>query len=236
MDFQQAKSFFANQKQPISLYQNIWFENTTVLFHSPRSYEVNKSDTALAIANDVAAKGRDVLYISTEALLGKTRVDAERLFVFTPEFESIDDNRDYADLVFEAIEHAVRDTAIRTFVIDSVTRIAALSFGRNASAAYIMKRLVALQVKCKLSLMVLADDTTKSTVRALSALASADISLADTSDKSDLSDKADEPVKTVKATTPRTPYHTLPVGRPAPSPVLTRQQRRALARKQASHR
>ncbi|MDE5555248.1 MAG: hypothetical protein K2J10_08720 [Muribaculaceae bacterium] len=242
MVFQQSKSFFDNQKQPVSLYQGVWLENTTALIHSPRSCDVDKTQMALSIAKEVADGGRDVLYISAEPLMGKNRTEAERLFIFTPEFESIDDERDYADLVFEAIDHAVRNTAIRTIVVDSVTRIAGLSFGRNASAAYIMKRLVALQVKCKLSLLVLADDTTKSAMRALGALASAVISLADTSDKSDksdksdLSDKSDKPVKTVKATTPPMPHRPFPVGRPTPKPVLTRQQRRALARQQAAKR
>ena len=230
MDFQQSKSFFDNQKQPVSLYQDIWLENTTALMHSPRFCSVDKTRMALTIAKEVADGGRDVLYISTEPLMAKNRTEAERLFFFTPEFESIDDKRDYADLVFEAIEHAVRNTAIRTIVVDSVTRIAGLSFGRNASAAYVMKRLVALQVKCKLSLLVLADDTTKSATRALGALVAADISLSDASDKSDPSDKTD------KAAIPPMPCRPFPVCRPASDPVPTRQQRRALARQQASNR
>ena len=231
MNFQQSKSFFDNQKQPLSLYQDIWFENTTALMHSPRSCTADRSKTALSIAKDVADGGRDVLYINTEPLSGKNRTVAERLFIFTPEFESIDDKRDYADLVFEAIEHAVRNTAIRTVVVDSVTRIAGLSFGRNASAAYIMKRLVALQVKCKLSLLVLADDTSKATLRALAALVSADIDLSDKSDPSDKTDKTDKAAKAPM------PYRPTPVSRPtpapSPAPILSRQQRRALARRQA---
>lgn len=233
MDFKQSKSFFDNQKQPVSLYQNTWYENTTALMHSPRSCAADRSKMALSIAKDIADGGRDVLYISAEPLSGKNRTVAERLFIFEPEFESIDDNRDYTDLVFEAVEHAVRNTAIRTIVVDSVTRIAGLSFGRNASAAYIMKRLVALQVKCKLSLLVLADDTSKATIRSLAALASADIDLSDTSDRSDKSDKSDLPDKAAKA--PMS-YRSIPVCRPAPAPILTRQQRRALARKQSSKR
>ena len=106
---------------------------------------------------------------------GKT-VYSDNFYVFTPEYESIDDTADYADLVFEAIEQAIRTTSIRTFVIDSVNRIAALSFGRNASVAYIMKRLVALQVKCRLSVLVVADDTTKSVNNALITLAASEIS------------------------------------------------------------
>ncbi|MDE6369566.1 MAG: hypothetical protein K2K94_10055, partial [Muribaculaceae bacterium] len=89
------------------------------------------------------------------------------LSVCIPSFESPEDKTDYADLVISTIEEIVRDTDIRTFVIDSVTRIAALSFGRNASVAYVMKRLVALQVRCKLSLLVILHDSTKTTDRAL---------------------------------------------------------------------
>ncbi|MDE6369729.1 MAG: hypothetical protein K2K94_10890, partial [Muribaculaceae bacterium] len=58
-----------------------------------------------------------------------------------------------------------------------VTRIAALSFGRNASVAYVMKRLVALQVRCKLSLLVISHDTTKTTDRALLNLSDTEITL-----------------------------------------------------------
>ena len=35
--FVQAKSFFDNMSLPRSIYQNLWMENTTTLFHTPRS-------------------------------------------------------------------------------------------------------------------------------------------------------------------------------------------------------
>lgn len=226
--FLSAKSYFDNQQQPVSIFQNIWLENSTALFHGPR-HLANKSELALSIANDVALSGRDVLYISTEPSFGSSRADADKLFIFTPEFESIDDNRDYADLVFDAIEHAVRNTAIRTFIVDSVTRIAALSFGRNASAAYLMKRLVALQVKCKLSLLVVADDTTKSTDRALLSLAATELNLSEKPEQKEnhencvRSDHSEISENSKCSNSYLTPY----------PPALTRQQRRALARQAA---
>lgn len=174
-EFVSAKRFFSEIKTPVYLFKDIWKEGTTALVHSPRI--VNKTSFALPIANEIASKGREVLYINAEQNLANYNTDSDNLYVFTPEFESIDDKTDYADLVFQAIEHAVRTTSIRTFVIDSVSRIAALSFGRNASQSYIMKRLVALQVKCKLSLLVLADETTKSSTNALIALAAVELSL-----------------------------------------------------------
>ena len=229
--FLSAKSFFDNQKTPVSLIENIWFENTTVLFHSPRFLK-DKTQAALAMAEHVADKGHNVLYISTEPTFGKNRASSENLFIFTPQFESIDDKRDYADLVFEAIEHAIRSTPIRTFVIDSITRIAALSFGRNASAAYVMKRLVAMQVKCRLSMLVLADDTTKSSTRALVSLASAEITPdpeADDAPRASLSQMAYQ----LGHGHQQLPPEPLPVCRPASEAPLNRQQRRALQRQQA---
>lgn len=172
-EFIPSKRFFRDIKTSVYLFKNIWKEGTTALVHSPRA--VNKTSFALPVANEIANKGREVLYINAEQNLANYNVAADNLYVFTPEFESIDDKTDYADLVFQAIEHAVRTTSIRTFVIDSVSRIAALSFGRNASQSYIMKRLVALQVKCKLSLLVLADETTKSSTNALIALAAVEL-------------------------------------------------------------
>lgn len=64
-----------------------------------------------------------------------------------------------------------------------------------------MKRLVALQVKCRLSVLVVADDSTKTVNNALLALAAADITvdniedsdLSDLSDKSESSDRSDSP-------------------------------------------
>ena len=83
------------------------------------------------------------------------------------------------------IEEIITTTSIRTFVIDSVSRIAALSFGRNASVAYVMKRLVALQVRCKLSLLVISHDSTKSTERALLTLSDSEITVETSTEETD---------------------------------------------------
>lgn len=212
-----AKRFFNEVKKTVYLYKNLWKECTTALLHAPR--EVDKTTAALNIASDVARRGNDVLYINAEDNLGNQNIDSENLYIFTPEFESIDDKSDYADLVFEAIEHAVRTTAIRTFVIDSVSRIAALSFGRNASPAYIMKRLVALQVKCKLSILVVANDSTKSTNNALLSLAASEIAL---NDDDVVSSDSSENVTT-----------SVPEAAIQVIPAMTRRQRRALQRRSA---
>ena len=89
-----------------------------------------------------------------------------------------------------------------------MTRIAALSFGRNASAAYVMKRLVALQVRCKLSLLVVSPDSTRATDRALLNLADSEILMPepstdesaqrarpDMAESSDLSSRSKKPVR-----------------------------------------
>lgn len=191
--FISSTKFFSEVTKTVYLYGKVWREATTALIHGPRA--VDKSAGALDIALDIARSGREVLYVNAGDRLGRlagSDAGHENLYMFTPEFESIDDTSDYADLVFEAIEQAVRATSIRTFVIDSVSRIAALSFGRNASVAYLMKRLVALQVKGRLSVLVVADDATKSVNNALAALAAAEIAV-DEPGQSDISDKSKKP-------------------------------------------
>ena len=191
--FISSTKFFSEVTKTVYLYGKVWREATTALIHGPRA--VDKSAGALDIALDIARGGREVLYVNAGDRLGRlagSDAGHENLYMFTPEFESIDDTSDYADLVFEAIEQAVRTTSIRTFVIDSVSRIAALSFGRNASVAYLMKRLVALQVKGRLSVLVVADDATKSVNNALAALAAAEIAV-DEPEQSDISDKSKKP-------------------------------------------
>ena len=199
--FISSTKFFSEVTKTVYLYGKVWREATTALIHGPRA--VDKSAGALDIALDIARSGREVLYVNAGDRLGRlagSNAGHENICMFTPEFESIDDTSDYADLVFEAIEQAVRTTSIRTFVIDSVSRIAALSFGRNASVAYLMKRLVALQVKGRLSVLVVADDATKSVNNALVTLAAAEIAV-DSSDQSDpdKSDFSDKPERSEKS-------------------------------------
>ena len=191
--FISSTKFFSEVTKTVYLYGKVWREATTALIHGPRA--VDKSAGALDIALNIARGGREVLYVNAGDRLGRlagSDAGHENLYMFTPEFESIDDTSDYADLVFEAIEQAVRTTSIRTFVIDSVSRIAALSFGRNASVAYLMKRLVALQVKGRLSVLVVADDATKSVNNALAALAASEIAVNEP-ERSDISDKSKKP-------------------------------------------
>ena len=216
--FVSAKSYFSDIKKTVFLYKNLWKEGSTALLHAPR--EVDKSSMALSIANEIAGKGREVLYINAEERIDGFSADSDGLYVFTPEFESIDDTADYADLVFGAIEQAVRTTSIRTFVVDSVSRIAALSFGRNASAAYVMKRLVALQVKCRLSILVVANDSTKSANNALLTLAAAEITVNEETSVAPERTESSEPMRLLP---------------PEEAVIMTRQQRRALNRRMAKH-
>ncbi|MDE6702750.1 MAG: DNA repair protein RadA [Muribaculaceae bacterium] len=170
--FEKARNFFSQISRTIYLYKNLWQEGTTALLHAPRS--IDKTTEALTIAANIAASGREILYVNAEERInrcGEIAGDSDNLYVFTPEYESLDDDRDYADIVFDAILQAVTTTSIRTFVIDSVNRIAALSFGKNASPSNVMKRLAAMQVKHRLSLLVIADDTFKSATKSLLALA-----------------------------------------------------------------
>ena len=222
-----SASDFANAvKNTVYLVRNLWKEHTTLLIHAPQS--VDKTAKALDIIEEVSAAGRKVVYINTASSLDAhaERVAAiDGLAVFTPAYDSPDDTRDYADLVIASIEEIVAETGIRTFTIDSVSRIAALSFGRNASAAYVMKRLVALPLRLRLSLMIIAHDTTKSTDRALLTLADTGLTItpADQSDQSDQSDSS-EPAKSDSSepSEPSEPGH--------PRRRLSRRDRRILRR------
>ena len=102
--FVSSKNFFSAVKKAVSLYKNIWRECTTALIHGPRT--ADKSAKALDIALDLARNGREVLYVNAEGHLDNYSggdICHENLYVFTPEYESIDYTADYADLVFEAI-------------------------------------------------------------------------------------------------------------------------------------
>lgn len=189
--FLTAAEYFKNAAKTVFLYKQLWSENSTALLHAPR--ETDKTAKAIDIACDVANTGRQVVYVACERRID-SHIDTlskapSSLSICIPSFESPEDKTDYADLVISTIEEIVKTTAIRTFVIDSVTRIAALSFGRNASVAYVMKRLVALQVRCRLSLLVISHDSTKATERALLNLADTEITIDPTpSDQPDSKD------------------------------------------------
>lgn len=175
--FVKARNFFTQISRNAYLYKNLWQEGTTALLHAPRS--VDKTSEALTIAADIAVSGREVLYVNTEERVDRYAEiagDSDNLYVFTPEYDSPDDNSDYADIVFDAVIQAVSTTSIKTFVVDSVNRIAALSLGKNASPSYVMKRLVAMQRKYRLSLLVIADDAGNS-VNTLRTLAATEITL-----------------------------------------------------------
>ncbi len=156
------------------------------MLHAPRA--VDKTAFALEIASEILQTERKIVYVNTSDTLSdhaETVAGMDGMFVFTPAYESPDDTTDFADLVISGIEEIVAETGIRTFIIDSVSRIAALSFGRNASPAYVMKRLVSLQLRHGLSLLVIAHDSTKSADCALLTLADTEITTAQTSDNAD---------------------------------------------------
>lgn len=180
MDFKftHVKRFFTDIRQTVYLYKNIWKEHSTALLRAPR--ETDKTALALDIAAQLSSAGRSLLYVNVEGHLEDfpDRASAiDNMLVFNPEFSSPDNKMDYADLVIAGIEEAVATTDIRTFIIDSVSRIAALSFGKNASVAYVMKRLVALQTRFRLSFLIISHDSTKATDRALTGLAASTITV-----------------------------------------------------------
>lgn len=181
--FKLADGYINTLSPNIDLYNNIWSANTTSLLHAPR--KVDKTTLAVDIALSLTAREMTVFYLTTNrfnaAINAKIKGNC-RLYVHKSEFSSPDDPADYADIVIKDIEEAITTTGAKVFIIDSLTRIAALSFGRNAAPAFIMKRLVALQVRHKISILVIAHDTTPAATRALVNLADSEIIISEPSD------------------------------------------------------
>ena len=227
--FNLADGYINNLPSNADLYNNIWSENTLSLLHAPRT--ADKSALAVDIALGLTARNMTVFYLTTRRLSNTLQDKIKgnsRLYVHQSDFATPDDSTDFADIVIKDIEDAIAATGAKVFIIDNLTRIAALSFGRNASTTFIMKRLVALQVRHKISILVLAHDTSKAGTRALVNLADSEITITESSEAKP------EP----KATQPTTQIteQSFNVFRPAPAPapVLTRQQRRALERHKSS--
>ena len=192
-----SKNFATSFDENVYLYKDLWSENTTMLITTTHS--TDHDGEILEIAADLE---RVAVYVSTDNRLRyqkKALLSSDRLLVYKPSYAKSDDSKcDYADLIINGIENLVVKYDLRIFIVDSVTRIAALSFGRNASAAYVMKRLVALQMRLGISLIVIARDATKSVARALGNLAEGTIELSShlESDKSETI-PVTEPVLTV---------------------------------------
>lgn len=181
--FKLADSYLGSLTQVSDFYNNIWFENTTALLHAPRN--IDKSSIAMDIALRLTNNGTPVFYLTTGRLSAGLlhRIEGNlHLYVHQPTFSSPDDPSDYADIVFKDLEEAVKTTGVRVFVIDSITRIADLSFGRNASPAYLMKRLIALQTRYRISILVVAHDNSKAGTRALVNLSDSEINVSEPTD------------------------------------------------------
>ena len=175
--FVTAADFFKKVSDAVYLFKGLWKEHTVALLNSP--LDSDKTELIAEIIDGVTTS-RQVLYVNTEHradALARRFAENRRLMILTPAYDDPDAPQDYADLVLSALEAAIAETDIRTFIVDSVTRIAALSFGRNSSPAYIMKRLAALQSRHNLSLLVIAHTSTKSSDRALKVLSDCEIPL-----------------------------------------------------------
>ena len=172
--------YISESKKNVFLFEKTWKENSTLLLHGSR--DADKTARALDIAIKIVSEGRELVYVDTQDSLRDHEdklASLQHLFILKPCFDDPADERDYADLVISAMEDIIKTTDIRVFIVDSITRIAGLSFGRNASASYIMKRLVALQMRYGVSLLVIAHNSTKATDRAISYLADSTMEIAE---------------------------------------------------------
>ena len=169
--FLSTANFICKLSKKIFLYKDIWKQHTVALMQSP--LDSDKTTIITDIIDSVAVEGQQVIYIDCDnraECFVERFADNSNLSIFTPEYDDTDSPLDYADLVFEGIEEAVEETEVRTFIIDSLSRIAARSFGKNASPAYLMKRLVDLRARHDLSILIIAHSSTKSSDRALKLL------------------------------------------------------------------
>jgi len=157
------------------LYRKIWKEYTLCMLHGPR--EANKSARAVDIACELAVRNIGVLYVNVDGNFADYcyNLGCMSLSVFNPGLGVGDDKREYADVVLDGIEEFVKTNHVHTVIVDSVSRIAALSFGRNSSVAYVMKRLAVMQMRYDLSVLAVVHDTTKAAMRTLLNYASSEI-------------------------------------------------------------
>ena len=200
--FKLADSFIGSLSPVADLYNNIWSENSTCLLHAPR--DLDKSSLAVDIALSLTARDIPVFYLTgsrlNAALLDKMKGNS-RLYIHQSEFSAPDDPEDFADIVFKDLEDAIVATGAKVFIIDSLSRIASLSFGRNATPAFLMKRFMAMQVRHKVSFLVIAHDSTKAATRALVNFADSELTM---------TTPEEQPVEEKKPETPE-----VKVGKPA---------------------
>ena len=240
--FLSSKQLFEEIGKVVKLYKNLWRERTICLLHARR--EIPKTDRALDIALEVAAAGRKTLYINVDRKIGmyagRLTTSSSNLLFVTPNFDGPDDTRDYADIVFELIEKAVKEHQIDTFVIDSVSRIAALSNGRNASVKRIMKRLSIMQLRYGISILAVAHIDSKASLRSLLDFVDSQIDINPPKPEKKSRTKAktptdpeEKPAESVETPTPSaTPtFEAAPVCQPVIP--MTRAQRREAERRRA---
>ena len=243
--FLSSKQLFEEIGKVVKLYKNIWRERTICLLHARR--EIPKTDRALDIALEVAAAGRKTLYVNVDRKIGqyadRLPLSSSNLLFATPNFDGPDDSRDYADIVFELIEKAVKEHQIETFVIDSVSRIAALSTGRNASVKRIMKRLSIMQLRYGISILAVAHIDSRTSLRSLLDFVDSQIDInppkpekksrTKAKTPTDPEEKPSESVET--PTTAATPAFEATPAAPAGQPVIpmSRAERRRREREQA---
>ncbi|MBP2691217.1 MAG: hypothetical protein J6B44_05290, partial [Muribaculaceae bacterium] len=170
-------------------------------------------------------------------------LSSSNLLFATPNFDGPDDSRDYADIVFELIEKAVKEHQIETFVIDSVSRIAALSTGRNASVKRIMKRLSIMQLRYGISILAVAHIDSRASLRSLLDFVDSQIDInppkpekesrTKSKNPTDPEEKPNEPTEKPVAITPTaTPtFEAAPVCQP--TLPMSRAERRRREREQA---
>lgn len=188
-------NFISSAKNTTYLIPGLWREKTTMLLHGPQN--VDKTQKAIEIARYISESGKKIVYVNAADSLcdhADQLVGINNMSVLNPCFDGVEDSTDYADLVLNAIEETIAETDIRVFIIDSISRIAALSYGRNASAAYVMKRLVNLQLHSGCSFLIIYHDATKSADRALLNLATSEnriIEKSETSENSECSENTE---------------------------------------------
>ena len=240
--FLSSKQLFEEIGKVVNLYKNLWRERTICLLHAHR--ETPKTDRALDIALEVAAAGRKTLYVNVDRKINlyadRLPLSSSNLLFVTPNFDGPDDSRDYADIVFELIEMAVKEHQIDTFVIDSVSRIAALSTGRNASVKRIMKRLSIMQLRYGISILAVAHIDSKASLRSLLDFVDSQIDINPPKPEKKSRAKAktstdpeEKPAESIETPTPTaTPtFEAAPVCQPAIP--MTRAQRREAERRLA---
>lgn len=172
----QTMKLAAQMEEPVMLFDEFWYEREMCCLFADSN--VGKSALAVQIANDIAMKGKKVLYFDFEQSIkqfehrykneqtGKP-YDFPKGFL-RPALDYLSNcmSDELSDKIIENIESCIKETKAKVVIIDNLTWI--VNTGRSVQmAGKLMKRLDALKREYGLSMLILAHTTKRNMSRAI---------------------------------------------------------------------